>query len=130
MSVEPSYQREERARPIVFPLLLIAVGVVLLGLNLGYISWQLVRTSLQYWPVIFIALGIEALITRRAPWGALLLALIALAIFSSNGWMRPPWRGQPAQRSVSISPQQQALNGASRALVNVSVGGAPVRLGA
>ena len=127
VSVEPSYQREERARPIVFPLLLIAVGVVLLGLNLGYISWQSVRSALQYWPVIFIALGIEALITRRAPWGALLLALIALAIFSSNGWMRPPWREQPVQRSVSISPQQQALNGASRALVNVSVGGRSAR---
>jgi hypothetical protein len=130
MSVEPSYQREERARPIIFPLLLIAVGAVLLGLNLGYISWQSVRSALQYWPVIFIVLGIEALITRRAPWGALLLALIVLAVSSSNGWMRPPWRAQPAQRAVSSSPQQQALNGASRALVNVSVGGAQVQLGA
>jgi len=131
MSVQTPYSRENSSRPIVFPLLLIGLGATLLALNFGYISWETVRGAFQYWPVIFIALGVEALITRRAPWGALILAIIATVIFSSNSWMRlPPWhtQQQPGPRINTI--QTQSINGASRAVVSFTVGGAQLNIDA
>jgi hypothetical protein len=109
--------------------LLIALGTTLLLVNLGYLAWESVRIVFQYWPVIFILLGVEALITRRAPWGGLILALVALAIFSSSGWMHRPWHSQPQPAGTRVSAvRDQSLNGASRAIVNVTAGGAQVRL--
>ena len=48
--------------PILFPLVLIALGFLLLFSNLGYIQfdfWQFVKT---WWPLIFIIMGLDVLL--------------------------------------------------------------------
>ncbi|MFN0072771.1 MAG: LiaI-LiaF-like domain-containing protein [Chloroflexota bacterium] len=129
MTVDSPYASKPSARPIVLPLLLIALGVTLMLANLGYISWETVRAALQFWPVIFIVLGIEALITRRVPWGALILAVILTAVFGTGGWIgSAPWLSQPPAKMVPAAPLNQNLDGATRAVVSFTVGGSSLTL--
>jgi lipopolysaccharide export LptBFGC system permease protein LptF len=51
---------------IVWPVVLIVVGVLFLASNLGYLNWGQLRSLLAtWWPVILIAIGAEQLIRRR-----------------------------------------------------------------
>jgi len=51
---------------IVWPVVLIVVGVLFLASNLGYLNWGQLRSFLAtWWPVILIAIGVEQLIRRR-----------------------------------------------------------------
>jgi energy-converting hydrogenase Eha subunit A len=69
-----------RSASVLWPTLLIAAGAVLLLTNLGYlpqISWdQLWR----FWPVLLIAIGIDTLFSRRSLFGAIVGALLILAL--------------------------------------------------
>lgn len=122
MAAESGSETRERGRPIVLPLLLIALGVTLLLVNLGYLSWADLRALVLYWPVIFILLGAEALLTRRVPWGALLLALVVLVGFSAGGWVHAlPTTG--AARPMASAHRTQGLDGAARAMVSFTAGG-------
>lgn len=63
-----------KPRSLFFPLLLVIVGVFLLLINLCYInttSWELLRT---YWPLIFIAGGLDGLY-RRDGWAGPLVGI-------------------------------------------------------
>jgi hypothetical protein len=52
-------------RRIVWPIILIVVGVLFLASNLGYLNWGQLRNVLAtWWPVILIAIGIEQLVRR------------------------------------------------------------------
>lgn len=124
---------ERRSQPIVLPLLLIAAGVMFLMLNLGYVSWDVARGFLRFWPVIFILLGLEALITRRVPWGALILAIVLAAVIGNGAWdhMGGPWRGNQGPfrpRPLTSVPHQQTIDAASRGIVTFSTGGGDFRL--
>ena len=53
------------SRNLVFPVVLIIVGVLFLAHNLGYIGFAQLRDILgTWWPVILIAVGIGGLINR------------------------------------------------------------------
>jgi len=53
------------ARRIVWPIILIVVGLLFLASNLGYLDWGQLRNVLAtWWPVILIAIGIEQLVRR------------------------------------------------------------------
>jgi len=67
---------------LLFPLVLIAVGVVLLLSNLGVIRGDIWPEIVRYWPVLVIALGIDILLSRPsfgAALGSLLFACLLLA---------------------------------------------------
>ena len=52
-------------RRIVFPIILIVVGLLFLASNLGYLHWAELRNLLAtWWPLILIAIGIEQLVRR------------------------------------------------------------------
>ena len=52
-------------RRIVWPIILIVVGLLFLASNLGYLQWHELRSFLAtWWPVILIAIGIEQLARR------------------------------------------------------------------
>jgi len=90
-------RRRPRRGSLFFPLVLIAIGAVLLLSNLGVIpsiAWgQLIR----FWPVLLIALGIDILIGRPSlgsTLGALIgtcaiiaLALSAIYLFGPDAWV-------------------------------------------
>jgi len=50
---------------IVWPIILVVVGVLFLASNLGYLNWGELRNLLAtWWPLILIAIGIEQLVRR------------------------------------------------------------------
>jgi len=52
-------------RRIVWPIILIVVGLLFLASNLGYLQWHELRNFLAtWWPVILIAIGVEQLVRR------------------------------------------------------------------
>ena len=69
-------------RGLLFPAVLILLGVVFLLGNLGYIPPVQLRALAQLWPLVLIVFGIEAILARREPLVALALELgiIVLAI--------------------------------------------------
>lgn len=79
---EPSpRQRSHGGHPSFFlPLLLIAVGVLLLLSNLGYLPWSAWDTLWRLWPVALIALGLDVLIGRRSALGALFSGVLVLVL--------------------------------------------------
>lgn len=72
-----------RRGAVVFPLLLIAVGVILLLNNLGRLPWTVWETLAKLSPVLLISLGLDILFGRSAlRWalGIALALLVALAV--------------------------------------------------
>lgn len=56
----------ERSSGIVWPLILIVVGLLFLAYNLGYVKYAQLKDIIQtWWPLILIALGIGGLLQRR-----------------------------------------------------------------
>lgn len=50
---------------IVWPIILIVVGLLFLASNLGYLNWGQLRNFLAtWWPVILVAIGVEQLVRR------------------------------------------------------------------
>jgi hypothetical protein len=51
---------------VIFPVILIVLGVLFLASNLGFLHWAQLREFIgTWWPLILIAIGIEHLIRRR-----------------------------------------------------------------
>jgi hypothetical protein len=74
--------RRSSAGRYVFPLLLVAVGIILLLNNLGVIPWTIWIALGQLWPVVLILLGVELLLGRRSAWlGTAIAAVVIVAAF-------------------------------------------------
>jgi len=53
-------------RNIIWPIVLIVVGVLFLAYNLGYLQFAQLKDLIgTWWPLILIALGIGGLLQRR-----------------------------------------------------------------
>jgi hypothetical protein len=53
------------SRGMIFPVVLIVLGVLFLAHNLGYIGFAQLREVVgTWWPLILIAVGVSALVTR------------------------------------------------------------------
>jgi len=76
----PRYRSHRGQSSFFLPLLLIAVGVLLLLSNLGYLPWSAWDTLWRLWPVVLIALGLDVLIGRRSALGALFSGLLVLVL--------------------------------------------------
>lgn len=80
-TTETPDRRESRSRGgLLFPLILIAIGVAFLLANLGYLPPISVRAILGLWPLILVVIGIELLFARREPFVALGLQLATIAV--------------------------------------------------
>lgn len=93
---------QRRMPPVVWPAILIGLGVVFLGANLGWFApdWQ---TIWRFWPVVLILLGVEVLLTRSGVWrtgssvsgfviaGIAILLIWAVGSAASSGvvWSEP-----------------------------------------
>lgn len=74
-----SARRPERTRGLLFPAILIVLGVLFLLGNLGYIPPISVAALFRLWPVLLVVAGIEAILGRRQPWAALGLEVVVIA---------------------------------------------------
>lgn len=119
---------ENRARGLLFPVLLVSAGALLLLGNLGLIGWRFWAELSRFWPVLLIAIGLESLFGRRSGLGSVLaagalIAALAAAVFYS--WS--PSGGPGVVQSGRIS---QSLEGARQAEVEIDMGAGRLRLGA
>ena len=88
-------QQLRRGFPL-FPILLIALGFLLLLQTTGVLSWHLWASIWRLWPVLLIAIGINIMLGARMPWvaGILIAAVLAVGValaafsgaFVSNGF--------------------------------------------
>ena len=105
------------ARPIFWPLVLIAFGVLWLLGSFGVISATNLWVLLRYWPVLLIAIGLDVIVRQRWPWIGNLITLITLTLAvlavvfaprlglagSGSGWFGSiplVWGGEPGSGHV------------------------------
>ena len=121
-----------RARRIlpVGPLLLIALGLGLLLTNLGLLPWEIWRTAVRLWPLVLVLLGLQALVTGRVDWAALLALLVAFALLSlGTRFLFPIPRGSGATVAPAAEVLRQGLEGAQQASIRVQFGGGELSIG-
>jgi hypothetical protein len=80
-------EKKQRHTDLLGPVLLIAVGVILLLNVLGILEWSVWWTIIKLWPVFLIAFGLEILIGRRSIWGSLLVVVIVIGIAIGALWL-------------------------------------------
>lgn len=114
-------------RPLLGPIILIALGVLLLLTNTGVVSWDVWATLWRYWPILLVLLGLELLLVGRASWGAVLFTLLVLMIlgaisggFSTFNWFGPARGGIPF--SSGATGVEQGLEGAQAADIYLTFG--------
>ena len=69
-----------RLPSFLWPLVLIAAGVMLLLSNLGYLPWGSWNVVWRLWPLLLVALGIDVLFGRRSMFGAIVSGLLILIL--------------------------------------------------
>jgi predicted membrane protein len=81
------------SRQVILGLLVIGMGMLFLADNLG---WWDVRQTLQFWPVVFIAVGVLKLVDSRGGNGFLvggaMIAVGAVMILNRMGVIHVSWR--------------------------------------
>jgi hypothetical protein len=113
----PSAAPGRRGSALVFPLLLVVVGIILLLNNLGIIPWAIWIALADLWPVVLILVGIELLIARRAPRvGGAIAAIVLVATFALAGWLTLTQNQQvistgPLQNQTVSVPRENATTG-------------------
>jgi len=111
----------KRRSSLVWPLILIGLGVIFLLNNLGVLDWDVWLLIGQLWPLLLIAVGVDVLLGRRSGWGAVLSLLIIVALFAGGVWfvytLSPRLGGDFTTQTLS-----QPLEGASQAEVTIDFG--------
>ena len=71
-----------RRRSVVWPSILIGLGIILLLQNFGLLSWSMWASLWRFWPLILVLIGLELFLqgSARALVGLLLGALLVLAL--------------------------------------------------
>ncbi len=120
----------ERRRGLVFPILLITAGFLLLLNTLGVLDWSLWRLLVNLWPIILIAIGLDAIIGRRSTIGSLAVGLITLALIFGSVWYLSAGSGISlgAPSSVTSHTINQPLDGATRARFEIKAGAGALQL--
>lgn len=89
-------RRCQKSNGVVGAVILIVVGLIFLGRNLGYVDHQLFRILIS-WQMLLIVLGICSIVKRRYSSGLVLLAIGAFFLIPritgwvDGGWARTYW---------------------------------------
>ncbi len=118
---------EEKRRnvSILGPVLLMAVGTVLLLNTLGILEWSVWWTLFRLWPVLLIAAGIDLLLGRRSIWGSLLAAALVLAVLAGALVLA---QTDVVRRALPGQEVRQPLGGATQAEVAIEPGVGVLRI--
>ena len=99
-TTEPQAPRQ-RPRGLLFPAILITLGVLFLLGNFGYMPPISVSALFRLWPVFLIVAGIEAILSRRQPWAALALQVGVIAVAVALAAAQPAGIFAPASSGSS-----------------------------
>ncbi|MDL2239799.1 DUF5668 domain-containing protein [Bacteroidales bacterium OttesenSCG-928-L14] len=88
-------KRRHKLDAVLFALICIAIGVIFLGRNIGFISPQIFHTLIS-WQMLLVVLGIYSISHRAYLWGLLvsgtgLFFMIPLICGVENGWISAYW---------------------------------------
>jgi hypothetical protein len=119
-------ERKPKRISIFGPVLLIAVGVILLLNSLGILEWGIWWSLLRLWPILLIAAGLDLLLGRFSIWGSLLAALLVLAVLGGALWLALD--GDLGGRGLQAQEIRQTLGEATQAEVRVEPGVGILRL--
>ena len=121
---------EQRTRRggLVWPVILIGLGIVFLLNNLGMLSWDVWDTILRMWPVILIAIGLDLVIGRRSVWGGILALVLILAVLGGGIWLAQQNVG--GAKTETTETIEYPLDNISRAVINISPAVGNLRVGA
>jgi hypothetical protein len=119
-------ERKPKRISIFGPVLLIAVGVILLLNSLGILEWGIWWSLLRLWPILLIAAGLDLLLGRFSIWGSLLAALLVLAVLGGALWLALD--GDLGGRGLQAQEIRQTLGEATQADVRVEPGVGILRL--
>jgi len=109
----------KRAGGVVWPVILIAFGVLFFLDNVGALKvdmWQLV---ISLWPLLIIAIGIDLLIGRHSWYGSLIAAMLIFGLFVGGVWLVS---SLPERKTATTRYVTQPLSGASSAAVLLNLG--------
>jgi hypothetical protein len=110
-------KRQPRRINLLGPVLLIAVGVILLLNTLGILQWGVWWYLLRLWPVLLIAAGLDLLLGRLSVWGSLLAAVLILAVLAGALWFTLD--GDLGRSGLQAEQIHQPLGEATRAEVRI-----------
>jgi hypothetical protein len=128
MAMENTAHFDGRRGSIVFPVVLIGVGVIFLLGNMGLVTIDIWFTLLRMWPLLLVAAGLDLLIGRRSLLGSLLVVVVLLAglgaaIFLSLGT-------QPAGQGLSTEQIRQPVGNAAMAVIEIAPAVSELRIAA
>jgi len=92
------HKRLYRKVSLVWPLILIGLGIIFLLNNLGALDWDVWFLIVRLWPLLLIAVGLDVLLGRRAGIWAALTVFIIIWLFVGGVWLirstRSVWTGE------------------------------------
>ena len=114
---ESSSRRRRRGRFPMSALFLIALGVLLLLQTTGVLPWEVWSSIWRLWPVVIIAIGINIVVGRRAPWlaGALVTIILVGAVGLALWFV-------PVTENVVVNLAQEPLNGVEKVEAHIGFG--------
>ncbi len=125
--------------------MLVALGIVFLLSNLGYLAWTPWETALRLWPLLIVAAGLDLLLGRgsaaspRTVFGLLVLVALVVSTATIGSLLLAPQRvigwtstGPELVLAGPVSGERfsQPLENAQRAEVKLSFGAGVLRVGA
>lgn len=104
---------------IVGAVIMLSIGCVFLLANLGFLAIDAWQVIIRLWPVLFIAIGLDILIGRRAVWLSLIGIILVLAILAGGIWY---FGVQSNALDFSQNQIRQDLNGIEEAIIDLEPG--------
>lgn len=112
---------------LIWPVILIGLGVVLLLNNLGVLPWDVWGTFLRMWPVILIAIGLDLVVGRRSVWGALVALVLITLVLAGGFWLAYTAGGPSVATTETVA---YPLDNAGRATVEIAQAVGEMRISA
>jgi hypothetical protein len=120
---------------VIWPFVLIGVGIVVLLVNTGAITWDSIGRIAGLWPILLILVGIELIVSRTAPRliaipvniGISAVALLAVLLLAVSGAAWPIGSWWPAA-STQTMVASAALPDAAHARLEINYGAAQLNI--
>lgn len=118
-----------RPKSLVWPLILISIGILFLLKNLGVVDWNLWSLLLRTWPVIIIAVGLDLIFGRRSGIWSVITAGVVIVLFAGALWIfdvsENNWSGDLITKSVV-----QEIGDAEEAEIDINMNIGILKIGA
>jgi len=93
-----------RRKSLVWPLVLISLGVLFLLNNLGIVSWSIWSLLWRMWPVLLVAIGLDLIFGRRSGIWQAITVIVIIGLFAGAFWLfdvtENTWSGEKVTYTI------------------------------